>query len=59
MPPFFGGTMSEIFEKEGTAAGKKHICVMEMIHIADRDADFFWNQLFDLILGKRQIGGIF
>ena len=39
--------MSEIFEKEGTAAGKKHICVMEMIHIADRDADFFWNQLFD------------
>ena len=39
--------MSEIFEKEGTAAGKKHICVMKMIHVADRDADFFWNQLFD------------
>lgn len=47
MPPFFGGTMSEVLEKEKTGDGRNHVCIMQMVSNADQDADFFWEQLFD------------
>ncbi len=50
--------MEKFFERDGVMDANGHVCIMQMISVADTDADFFWEQLMDICDDEENLASI-